>query len=149
MNELLSRVKRLEQRADEGKDKEVAFAWIEENETEAQAEARWRRENPGKGEGVSLYCVSWADESTMPPQHSQPEPGVAAVSIDAQIQQIVNELEGEGFSLEQIAEMVQEESPEQAPQHEEAKATNEEQTSKEPEPLKARELVRLFSKRRR
>ena len=67
-------------------------------------------ENPGQ-EDAELVFVGWADESTMPPQHSQPEPQHRASEIDREIERLYSELEEEGFSREQVSAMVKGETP--------------------------------------
>jgi hypothetical protein len=147
-NELDRRIKRAEEKVGTSGNKEVRFCWVEDGQTEAEAERLWREENPGAD--VTLYFVGWDDRETWPPPPPRPE----GATLDEQIDKILKELQSEGFSLEQITEMLKDESPvipetEEPPQPEETTPSREEPGQEEPEPKKAEELTRLFSGRRR
>lgn len=67
MNELLSRVKRLEQRAEEKTDKRFAYCFIEPDEDEEEAEKKWREQHPDEEHDLMVYIVQWANEKAWPP----------------------------------------------------------------------------------
>lgn len=149
MNEMERRVKNLEAKADEKRGKHVAYCWIEPDEDEDAALVKWKEENGGEDPDLEVFIVSWASETTWPPQGQRASELKIQPSVDEQIDQILGELQGEGYSLEQIATMVKEESPvipepERAPQPEEARPAK----GQSIEPLKAGDLVKLFGRRR-
>jgi hypothetical protein len=163
MNGLDHRMKRVEEAAHNAGGKRVAYCWIEPDEDEDAALAKWKEENGGEDPDLEVFIVRWATERTMPPH--KPEPGVAtmlpgaALSIDDEIEKLYSELEQAGFTREQVSAMVKGEmaipsetkveerpvipEPEKAPQPEEAKPAHEEPT------MKAEDLCKLFAVRRR
>ncbi len=64
MNEMERRVKNLEAKADEKRGKRVAYCWIEPDEDEEAALAKWKEENGGEDPGLEVFIVSWASTVT-------------------------------------------------------------------------------------
>jgi hypothetical protein len=91
MNGLDHRMRKIEEKANSAKGGRILFCWTEPGEDLAEAGEKWRAENPGQ-EDAELVFVGWADESTMPPQHSQPEPQHRASEIDREIERLYSEL---------------------------------------------------------
>ena len=148
MNEMVRRVKKLEEKADAKTGKRIEFIWCKPNEDEEQLKEAWSKEHPRKEQNVELICVGWADESTWLPHH---EPGVGtrlpgdALSVDEKIEQTLSELEASRVSRADALRMARGEVPIPA---EAEPAPTSEPGQKELTEKKAEELARLFSTRR-
>ena len=147
MNGLNHRMRRIEEKANTAGGRRVAYCWIEPEEDEEEALAKWKKRTGARTLTFRFSLSRGRMQRTWPPQGQRASEVRIEPSIDEQIEQIVGELEADGYTLDEIATMVNKGSPEpeRTPQPEESR----QEPTSGIEPLKASDLVSLFARRHR
>jgi hypothetical protein len=167
---LENRVKRIEEKVETTRGKIIAFSWRKAWESDEDAVERWKRENPGSEDyDLIIITVKWSDKDPELPFGSR-EPATEKkepVSADTEIEEILIDLQGQGFTMEEIARMMEEpesvrervhaqepnevwhtRTPDEPVKEEDEKATHILSIPGAPDPMRSDELVSMFRGRR-
>jgi hypothetical protein len=152
---LENRLKRVEEKIRPESKRYIEFIW-DGDETEEEARKRFRVEHPEvTEEDLVIWIAKWGDGPAELPLYGGEPKKEKSLSPDEEIMQIMNELGKEGYSVDDIARMMEEPESAVALQPGESEIPfsinsdlNNSAPSLEPSPMRSDELVSMFRGRR-